>query len=140
VVQQNRDVVIEAGQEVHSAVAVNGNVVVRAGAVVDGSAMAIHGSVTLEPGAVVKRGVLAINGSVAASGDARVGEDVIALGGSASMGEGVTVGGSRLELALNIDGTELAQTLVNQLLGPKGHCEIEESSLSASPDAGAAER
>jgi hypothetical protein len=134
VVSQDHDLVIEPGQSVHNAVAVNGNVLVKKGAHVSKSVLAIQGSVTLEPGAVVDEDVLALGGDVHALGNARIGKDAVALGGILDLSKSAHVEGSHVNLSLNLNGTDVAQKLIDAALGPDHSCQVTESKSSARDD------
>ncbi len=77
------DVVIKAGEVVEGdAVAIGGSVYVESGAVVEGEVVAIGGSVTLDPGAVVEGAVTAIGGEIKAAEGVIIEGDRVAIGGS----------------------------------------------------------
>lgn len=130
VLAQGKDLVIEAGQNVQSALVVHGNLLIRKGAVVK-DAVAFEGSVTLEPGAVVKGSALAFGGNVHAQGDARIGKDAVALGGQLDVAPTVAVAGDRVSLSVDLGGSALAQSLIEGFLGAAQQCRIVEADAKA---------
>jgi hypothetical protein len=76
------DVVVKAGEVLEGdAVAVGGSVIVEAGAVVEGDAVASGGSVRLEAGAVVEGDAVAVGGEVVLDPGAVVEGDQVSIGG-----------------------------------------------------------
>ncbi len=122
-VVSGEDLVIEAGKKKKQVVAVRGNVVVKGGAEVS-KAVAIGGTVTLEPGAVVLEDAVAIGGDVLVRDEARVGKDAVALGGKVRADPKARVDGSSVALSLDVGGKNLAQSIVDEIVGPSGRCTI----------------
>jgi hypothetical protein len=75
--------VIEAGEEVKSAVSLGGSVTLRPGAVVDGDVVAFGGDVILEAGSVVDGDAVAFGGQVKKAEGAEVEGDEVSMGGGA---------------------------------------------------------
>lgn len=76
------DLVINPGETIEDAVALSGNVIVKAGAHVTGNVIAVDGSVRLEKGAEVAKSAISLGGSVRVEPGARVGGSRISLGDS----------------------------------------------------------
>jgi hypothetical protein len=74
------DLVINPGETVDDAVALSGNVIVKAGAKVGGSVVAIDGSVRIEKGASVAQSAISLGGKVTLEAGARIGGSRISLG------------------------------------------------------------
>jgi UDP-3-O-[3-hydroxymyristoyl] glucosamine N-acyltransferase len=120
---QDADLVIPAGADVGSAIALRGSVVVQRGARVK-KAVAAGGSVRVEAGAQVTEDAIAISGDVRVDRDGRVGGDVISLGGRVRIAEGATVGGSVVGLSLQLAGLDLEREL-REKIGAEGKCLVE---------------
>lgn len=112
---QGQDLILNAGDKAKDAVAVDGNVVVRKGAVVD-DVIAIRGKVIIEEGAEVKGDVVAAGGDLQLKKNARVQGDAVALGGLLQVAEGASIGGDKVTFSLNINGEDLAKSFLQKAL------------------------
>jgi NDP-sugar pyrophosphorylase family protein len=112
---QGQDLILNAGDKTKDAVAVDGNVVVRKGAVVD-DVIAIRGKVIIEEGAEVTGDVVAAGGDLQLKKNARVQGDAVALGGLLQVAEGASVGGDKVTFSLNINGEDLAKSFLQKAL------------------------
>jgi len=121
---QDADLVIPAGAEVQSAVALRGSVIVQRGAKVR-KAVAAGGSVRVEGGAQVTEDAVAISGDVRVDPEGRVGGDAVSLGGRVHVAEGGTVEGSVVGLSLQLSGFDLERALREQI-GAEGKCRVEQ--------------
>lgn len=121
---QDADLVIPAGAEVESAIALRGSVIVQRGARVK-KAVAAGGSVRVEAGAQVTDDAIAIAGDVRIDAEGWVGGDAVSLGGRVRLAEGGTVGGHVVGLSLQLAGLDLERQLKAQL-GAEGTCRIEQ--------------
>ncbi|MFZ5441559.1 MAG: hypothetical protein ACOZQL_16245 [Myxococcota bacterium] len=120
VVKKSGDVVIEAGQVVEDAIAVDGAVIIKKGARVK-SAVSLHGSVTIEGGARVEKTALAIGGRVTVAPDARV-EGVVEIND-----RGLRVRGSDgddVDLSLSWGGKSLGQRIADEALTKVRNCKV----------------
>jgi len=121
---QDGDLVIPAGAEVESAMALRGSVIVQRGAKVR-KAVAAGGSVRVEGGAQVIESAVAISGDVRVDAGGRVGGDAVSFGGRVRLAEGGTVGGSVVGLSLQLAGLDL-EGLLREQLGAEGTCRVEQ--------------
>jgi NDP-sugar pyrophosphorylase family protein len=112
---QGQDLILNAGDKAKDAVAVDGNVVVRKGAVVD-DVIAIRGKVIIEEGAEVQGDVVAAGGDLQLRKNARVHGDAVALGGLLQVAEGASIGGDKVTFSLNINGEDLAKSFLQKAL------------------------
>jgi NDP-sugar pyrophosphorylase family protein len=122
-VAQDADLVITAGREVETAVALRGSVILKRGARVK-KAVAAGGSVRVEDGAQVTDEAVAISGDVQVDRGGRVGGEAVSLGGRVRIAEGGTVTGSVTSLSLQFAGLDLERALRDQL-GAEGKCLVE---------------
>jgi NDP-sugar pyrophosphorylase family protein len=119
-VTQGKDLVVEdKGPATRDAVAIDGNVVVRAGTTVNNVA-AIRGKVTIEAGARVAGDASAIGGDVHIQKGASVAGDVTAIGGQLQADEGATIAGEKNQISININGEEFLQKLIGGLITGNG--------------------
>ncbi|MFL5353330.1 hypothetical protein [Archangium sp.] len=125
-VAQGKDLVVDdKGSAVRDAVAIDGNVIIRAGTTVN-DVTAIRGKVTIEAGARVVGDVSALGGDVRIEKGASVAGDVNAIGGRLQADEGATIAGEKNQLSININGEELLQKLIGGVLSGSGtrNCEL----------------
>lgn len=121
VVRKGQTVVIEAGQKVKDAVALEGDVVIKKGARVK-SAVAINGSVTVESGATVTENVVAVGGELRIAPGARVQGSRVSLGKTLHL---IDEDGQEVTLGLEVNGESLGQKLVREILAEVKACRIE---------------
>jgi len=121
---QDADLVIPAGAEVESAVALRGSVIVQRGARVK-KAVTAGGSVRVEGSAQVAENAVAISGDVRVDPGGRVGGDAVSLGGRVRVAEGGTVAGSVVALSLQVGDFDLERLLREQLRA-QGKCRVEQ--------------
>lgn len=122
-VAQDADLVIAAGDDVESAVALRGSVVVQRGGRVK-KAVAAGGSVRVEAGAVVSKEAVAISGDVAVEKGGRIDGEAVSLGGRVRIADGARVGGSVTSLSLQFAGLDLEREL-RERIGAEGPCRVE---------------
>ncbi|QSQ15775.1 hypothetical protein [Myxococcus landrumensis] len=123
---QGTNLVIEAGENVKDAVAIDGDVIVRKGASVD-DAVAIHGRVIVEPGARVKGDAVSMGGEVRVQKGARVEGSALALGGKLSVDKDATIEGDKVSLSFEIGGKDLVKGLIEEALDDESGCHIIDS-------------
>jgi NDP-sugar pyrophosphorylase family protein len=119
---QGSNLTLNAGEKAKSAVAIDGDVLIRKGASV-GDVVAVHGKVTIEEGAEVKGDVVALGGELHLQKKAHVAGDAVALGGTLQMDEGASVGGDKVNFSLNINGEDIAQTFLRKALA-NSNCQL----------------
>ncbi|NMO21393.1 hypothetical protein HPC49_37300 [Pyxidicoccus fallax] len=120
---QGTDLVIEPGEKVKDAVAVDGNVIIRKGAEVE-DAVAIRGRVIIEPGARVKGDVITLGGEVRVREGARVDGDAVALGGKLKLDKQEAVAGDKVSLSFEIGGRDLVSGIIEDVLDDEMRCHI----------------
>ena len=123
-VVQGTDLVIEPGEKVKDAVAVDGNVIVRKGAVVDEDAVAIRGRVIIEAGAQVKGDALSVGGEVRVQGGAHVDGDAVALGGRLNVDKQDDVSGDKVSLSFEFGGKDMIRGIIEDALEEDARCHI----------------
>ncbi len=121
-VVQGKTLTIAKGETVQSAVAIDGDVVVRAGATVK-SAVAINGHVILEPGAVVTKDAVAIGGDLKLADGSKVGKDAVVIGGRLTAAESSQIGGDQVSLSM---GGSIVKAIIDEAIAKNGQCEISE--------------
>ncbi|CAM4466893.1 hypothetical protein COEX109129_29280 [Corallococcus exiguus] len=122
---QGTNLVIEPGEKIKDAVAVDGDVIVKKGAVVDNDVAAIRGRVILEPGAKVKGDVVSIGGEVRVPAGAHVDGNATALGGKLVLDKKEDVGGEQNSLSLVFNGDDLVKEFIGKALDEDaGKCHI----------------
>ncbi|NBD11017.1 polymer-forming cytoskeletal protein [Corallococcus sp. Z5C101001] len=121
---QGTNLVIEPGEKIKDAVAVDGDVIVKKGAVVDNDVAAVRGRVILEPGARVKGDVVSIGGEVRVPAGARVDGDVVALGGKLKLDKKEDVGGEQVNFSLVLNGEDLVKEFIGKALDKDQKCHI----------------
>jgi hypothetical protein len=116
---------VEGAQGARDAVALDGDVVVRAGATVK-DVVAMRGNVTVEAGARVLGKVVALGGDVHVAEGAILEGDVSALGGRVHAAPGATLRGEKNELSLEVNGKDPVQLFMGQLFSGKAfaHCKL----------------
>jgi cytoskeletal protein CcmA (bactofilin family) len=122
-VAQDADLVIKAGGEVESAIALRGSVILQRGARVK-KAVAAGGSVRVEAGALVTGEAVSVGGDVQVAAGGRVDGEAISLGGRVRIAEGGTVSGSVTSLSLQLAGLDLEREL-REKIGAGGKCQVE---------------
>jgi len=122
VVKKSGDVVVEAGQVVENAVALQGTVRVRKGAVVK-TAMAVKGDVVVEDGGEVRETALSLGGAV------RVKKGGVVKGSTLQLKEGALSlrgdSGGRVSGDLVVDGESLSTKVLAGILGSLEGCAVE---------------
>jgi predicted acyltransferase (DUF342 family) len=123
-VSKGKTLVVEGQDAVRDALAIDGDVVVRAGATVN-KVSALRGKVTVEAGARVSGDVSALGGDVHIKKGATVVGNVNAIGGRVQIDEGATVAGEKNQLTINVNGEELVTKLLGGLdMGKDTQCEF----------------
>ncbi|MFY0523038.1 hypothetical protein ACN28I_07530 [Archangium gephyra] len=112
---RGKNLVIDGKKAVRDAVAIDGDVVVRAGATVN-DVVSIRGKVTVEAGARVSGDVTAISGNVHLQKGATIAGDVTAIGGEVQTDEGATIAGEKNQLSININGEDFFKKLTSAAL------------------------
>ena len=110
-VAQGKTLVVEGRGEGRNALAIDGDVVVRAGSTVK-DVVALRGKVTIEAGARVLGDVSALGGDVRLEKGASIAGDVNAIGGRIDAAEGTTISGEKSQLTINLNGEELFRGLM----------------------------
>lgn len=120
VVKKTGDVVIEAGQQVEDAIAVEGLVTIKRGAKVK-SAISLHGNVVIEDGATVTKSAVSIGGTVKLGKGATVNNTVeISDAGLRVRGDD----GNDIDLNIVIAGKSLGQRVADEALSKLKNCRI----------------
>jgi hypothetical protein len=120
---QDKDLVLEPGDKVKQAVALRGNVRVKRGAQVE-DVVAINGSVTLEPGASVEGDAVAVGGKVHAREGSEIKGDAIALGGKLRLDKKAKVGGGRVSMQIDVNGSDIVQSFLDKVFEGRQKCRI----------------
>lgn len=120
---QGTDLVIEAGEKVKDAVAVEGNVIIRKGATVE-DAVAIRGRVIIESGARVTGNAVSLGGETRIHSGARVDGNAVALGGRLDLDKNGAVGGEKVSLSFEIGGKDVVRDLIENALDEDMRCHI----------------
>ncbi|MFP2908205.1 hypothetical protein ACLESD_24765 [Pyxidicoccus sp. 3LFB2] len=120
---QGSDLVIEAGEKVKDAVAVDGNVIIRKGAEVE-DAIAIRGRVIIEAGARVKGSAVSLGGATRVHSGARVDGNAMALGGKLTVDRDEDVTGDTVGLSFEIGGKDVVRDLIKEALDKETRCHI----------------
>ena len=121
---RGKAVVVEAGESLENAMALDGDVVLRRGARVK-SAVAVNGNVILEPGAKVTGTAASFGGQI------RVAEGAKIAGSRLQLSDGIQVQGENgkdLNLALSIAGQDVSSLLVAKLVQKVRTCRFEAGS------------
>ena len=118
---RGKPVVVEAGESLENALALDGDVVLRRGARVK-SAVAVNGNVILEPGAKVTGSAASFGGQI------RVAEGAKVSGSRLQLSDGVKIrseNGKDLNLALSVAGENVSSLLVAKLVEKARTCRFE---------------
>ena len=121
---RGKTVVIEAGESLENAMALDGDVVLRRGARVK-SAVAVNGNVILEAGAKVTGTAASFGGQI------RVAEGAKISGSRLQLSDGIQIRGENgkdLNLALSVAGQDLSSLLVAKLVQKVRTCRFESGS------------
>ena len=118
-VSQGKKLIVEGEGATRDAIALDGDVVVRAGSTVN-DVVAVRGKVTVEAGARVAGEVVSVGGDVRIHQGATVAGDVVALGGKLQADEGATIAGDKTSFSLNINGEDLVQKLIGGIITGTG--------------------
>ena len=120
-VGRGQTVVVEAGESLEDALALDGDVVLRRGARVK-SAIAVNGNVILEPGAKVTGTAASFGGQI------RVAEGAKVSGNRLQLSDGIQLRGENgkdLNLALSVAGKDVSNLLVTKLVQKARSCRFE---------------
>ena len=118
---RGKTVVVEAGESLENAMALDGDVVLRRGARVK-SAVAVNGNVILESGAKVTGTAASFGGQI------RVAEGAKVSGSRLQLSDGVQLrgeSGKDVNLALSIAGQDVSSLLVAKLVEKARSCRFE---------------
>ena len=118
---RGKSVVVEAGESLEDAMAIDGDVVLRRGARVK-SAVAVNGNVILEAGAKVTGTAASFGGQI------RVAEGAKISGSRLQLSDGIQIRGENgkdLHLALSVAGQDLSSFLVAKLVQKVRTCRFE---------------
>ena len=121
---RGKTVVVEAGESLENAMALDGDVVLRRGARVK-SAVAVNGNVILESGAKVTGTAASFGGQI------RVAEGAKVSGSRLQLSDGVQLrgeSGKDVNLALSIAGQDVSSLLVAKLVEKARSCRFEPGS------------
>ncbi|RKG91807.1 polymer-forming cytoskeletal protein [Corallococcus terminator] len=121
---QGTDLIIEPGEKIKDAVAVDGDVIVKKGAVVDNDVAAVRGRVILEAGARVKGDVVSLGGEVRVPAGARVDGNAVALGGKLKVDKQEDVGGEKVNFSMELNGEDLVKQVIGKALDEDQKCHI----------------
>ena len=120
-VSRGKTVVVEAGESLENAMALDGDVVLRRGARVK-SAVAVNGNVILEAGAKVTGTAASFGGEI------RLGPGAKVSGNQLQLSDGFQLrdeNGKDLNLVLSVAGHDVSRLLVAKLLEKARSCRIE---------------
>ena len=123
-VGRGQRVVVEAGESLEDALALDGDVILRRGARVK-SAVAVNGNVILEPGAKVTGTAASFGGKI------RVAEGAKVAGSRLQLSDGIKLRGENgkdLNLALSVAGTDVSSLIVSKLVQKARSCRFEAGS------------
>ena len=126
---RGKAVVVEAGESLENAMALDGDVVLRRGARVK-SAVAVNGNVILESGAKVTGTAASFGGQI------RVAEGAKVSGSRLQLSDGVQLrseNGKDVSLALSIAGQDVSSLLVAKLVEKARSCRFEPGSGEIPP-------
>lgn len=123
---QGKNLVLQSGDEVEDAIAIDGDVVVPKGVTVN-DVVAIQGRVIIEAGAHVRGDVVAIGGEVDVREDAHVDGDAVSLGGTLKVDERATVDGDRVNFSLAFGGEDVMRGFIKNALGKDARCHLTEN-------------
>ena len=121
---RGKTVVVEAGESLENAMALDGDVVLRRGARVK-SAVAVNGNVILEAGAKVTGTAASFGGQI------RIAEGAKVSGSQLQLSDGIQVRGENgkdLNLVLSVAGQDVSNLLVAKLVQKARSCRFEAGS------------
>lgn len=123
-VSRGKAVVVEAGESLESALALDGDVILRRGARVK-SAVAVNGNLILEPGAKVTGSAAAFGGQIRLAPGAKISGSRLQLSDGLQLrGEN----GKEIGLALSVGGQDVSTLLLSKLVEKARGCRIEPES------------
>lgn len=120
-VSRGKTVVVEAGESLENAVAIDGDVILRKGARVK-SAVAVNGNLVLESGAKVTGTAAAFGGKIEVASGAKI------SGSRLQLSDGIHIRGENgkdIGLALSVGGQDLSNLLLAKLVEKARSCRIE---------------
>ena len=123
-VGRGQTVVVEAGESLEDALALDGDVILRRGARVK-SAIAVNGNVILEPGAKVTGTAASFGGQI------RVAEGAKVSGSRLQLSDGIQIWGENgkdLKLALSVAGKDVSNLIVSRLVEKARSCRFKSGS------------
>jgi len=119
-VSRGKTVVVEAGESLENAVAIDGDVILRRGARVK-SAVAVNGNLVLESGAKVTGTAASFGGKIEVAEGAKI------SGSRLQLSDGIHIrseNGKDVGLALSVGGQDLSDLLVSKLVEKARSCRI----------------
>jgi hypothetical protein len=119
-VERGKAVVVEAGESVENAVAIDGDVILRSGARVK-SAVAVNGNLVLESGAKVTGTAASFGGKIEVADGAKI------SGSRLQLSDGIHIrseNGKDVGLALSVGGQDLSNLLLTKLVEKARSCRI----------------
>lgn len=124
-VSRGKLLIVEGDQSKRDAVALEGDVVVRAGARVK-DVVALQGNVKVEAGAHIEGKVTALGGDIHVASGATIKGDISALGGKLHVAKDATLSGEKNQLSISINGDDPIQLLMGHVFPGKGaaNCEL----------------
>ncbi|AKQ66044.1 Glutamate synthase [NADPH] large chain [Myxococcus hansupus] len=131
---QGTDLVIEADDKVKDGVAVEGNVIVRKGAVVE-DVVAIQGRVIIEPGGRVTGNAVSLGGEVRVHKGATIEGNAVALGGRLKLDQDDAVKGEKVSLSFEIGGRDFVRGIIQEALSSETGCHIVDDAKDKVKDA-----
>ena len=123
-VGRGKTVIVEAGESVENAVAIDGDVILRRGARVK-SAVAVNGNLVLESGAKVTGTAASFGGQI------RVAEGAKVSGSRLQLSDGIQLRGENGEdvnLALSVAGKDVSNLIVSKLVEKARSCRFKAGS------------
>jgi hypothetical protein len=125
-VSRGKTVVVEAGESLEDAMALDGDVILRRGARVK-SAVAVNGNVILEADSKITGTAASFGGEIRVAPGAKI------AGGRLQLSDGVQIqgeSGKDMNLVLSVAGQDISRLLVAKLVEKARNCRIEASSSS----------
>jgi predicted acyltransferase (DUF342 family) len=123
-VSRGSTVVVQAGESLENAMALDGDVILRRGARVK-SAVAVNGNVILEADSKVTETAASFGGEIRVASGAKI------AGHRLQMGDGFRLRGENgkdTNLTLSVEGQDLSRLLVSKLVERARNCRIEATS------------
>jgi hypothetical protein len=117
---KGKDVVVEAGEKIEDAVAVDGSVFVKNGGEVK-NAMALHGNIVVEAGARVRGNAIAVGGKITIVPGARLEGSQISLDRALNI---VGDNGSSVKVSASLGGKGLAREILKPILDKLKDCDV----------------